>query len=195
MSTLVISNNYYYIQGLGGLAATCYYINECGTVIDDASICLHLEQINNKYLAKENISCVIINVSSQYCCYKLYDFFRDKEVKVVLDIGVSFENSHLRISSKLMICSSKIQLEKLSGLLVNKVTERFIPTLTKKELWTASLISTGHCYQKTSKIMGLNPKVVSLHKNKILHKLGIKRQNKFVSVNIFKYLIQGGEGG
>lgn len=191
MKTLIISDDYFYLNGVRSLSSRETQIIDWEFLYTGADV-LSKNDVRDVMHFLQNyprcFDCVFIRVRSAVFAFELYQSsFYYAQNRVVLDTGIDFVNGSV-IFNKITFISPRLPWNILKFMLTREsiISQK---KLTEQEKTIIRLyISEGSNNKNTAKKIGLSEKTISIHKNNIIKKLGFPRKNNIATTIFFKYV-------
>lgn len=176
MTVLIVTDNYYYLQGLRGLTDVIYFFDENSR--KDDPILPHLT--GNDW--------VILNLTTYDDMYFFYSYYLlNSRARVVIALDFKFPTILSEVNNVFFI-SANATLRDMENIFCGEnyfARKRF---LTRREEVVMSLMLRGWGIQDLSLMLNLSVKTVSLHKNHISDKLGLQSANDVALLSAMRFI-------
>ncbi|MEL0551921.1 regulatory LuxR family protein [Raoultella sp. BIGb0399] len=181
MAALIVTDNYFYLQGLLNIANDDCFVDWIDNVDSEFA------RFQCKRLSAEDY--VIIHFSQidkMLCAYRFYLSNSPAKVIVAPDAKFVSDVSDINNICFLSANASVKTVESILNLNKFKVRKR---NLTEREEKIMALMLTGNVTHDVSEILGLSIKTVSLHKSNTSNKVGLLNNNTVTILKLMRFIL------
>ncbi|TCW12424.1 DNA-binding NarL/FixJ family response regulator [Raoultella sp. BIGb0138] len=181
MAVLIVTDNYFYMQGLVNMAD-----DECGISWVDSYDSEFAQQKSHALSSEDYVIIHFAQIDKILCAYRYYLSHTQAKVIVAPDAKFVSEVSDINNICFLSANASVKTVESILKLKKIKVRKR---NLTVREEKIMSLMIIGNLLNDVSEILGLSIKTVSLHKNNTSNKVGLLNNNNITMLGLMRFIL------
>ncbi|XXD07150.1 LuxR C-terminal-related transcriptional regulator [Klebsiella sp. R445] len=181
MAALIVTDNYFYLQGLLNIANDDCFVDWIDN-IDSEFACLQCQGLSAEDYVIINFS----QIDKMLCAYRFY--LSNSPAKVIVAPDAKFVSDVSDINN-ICFLSANASVKTVEIILnLNKFKARK-RNLTEREEKIMALMLTGNVTHDVSEILGLSIKTVSLHKSNTSNKVGLLNNNTVTILRLMRFIL------
>lgn len=187
MAVLIVTDNYFFMQGLSHLADDFCYIG-CAGSFDSANAreqCMALS-------AEDYVIIHFSHLDHILCFYKYY--LSNSLAKVVVAPDAKFVSDVSDIND-IYFLSANASVKAVENMLKLKKYKIRKRSLTAREEKIMSLMIIGNLINDISEMLGLSIKTISLHKSNTSNKVGLINTNNITMLALMRFILPASKSG
>ncbi|HCR59461.1 MAG TPA: hypothetical protein DIW62_17690 [Raoultella sp.] len=187
MAVLIVTDNYFFIQGLSHMAHDFCYIGcagsfdselarrQCAALSADDYVIIHFAHLDH-----------ILCFYRYYLSHSLAKVIVAPDAKFVSDVSDINDIYFLSANASVKAVENMFKLKKY------KIRKR---SLTPREEKIMSLMIIGNLINDISQTLGLSIKTVSLHKSNTSNKVGLLNNNNITMLALMRFILPASKNG
>lgn len=186
MAVIVVTDNFYYMQGLKHVVDNVCHVECINKFKDD----MH----QGRYPGLHKDDYVIINFTPLDKMIEVYDFYlRYSQANIVLATDVRLEGKITGINNTYFISSDAnvTTVELFQKNQSKSIRKRALSIMEEK---TMSLMMSAQAMSDVSQRLGINMKIISFHKHSVISKTGLISRNNIALYSLMKFVLREYDG-
>ena len=181
MTTLIVTDNHFYLQGLLNIANDDSSIDWIDNVDSDFA------RLQCQRLSAEDYVIIHFSQIDKILCAYLF-YLSNSPAKVIVAPDTKFISDVSDINN-IFFLSSSASVKTVENILNLKEFKTRKRNLTEREEKIMALMLTGHVTNDVSEILGLSFKTVSLHKSNTSKKVGLLNNNTVTILALMRFIL------
>lgn len=176
MKVLIVTDNYYYMQGLQDVVDAIYYSPE------------NVKKNRHFFPHISSEDWILLNLSSLEDMYYFYNHYMNySRAKIIICLDFKFSTILSEVNN-IFFLSSHASVQDVESVLYGKKYALRKRYLTQREETVMSMMLEGASLKEISSSLGLSIKTVSLHKSHISEKSGLINNNDIALLSLMLFL-------
>lgn len=181
MAVLIVTDNYFYMQGLLSMADDDCYISWVDNVENEFA-----QQQCRALSAEDYVIIHFAQIEKMLCAYQHY--LSSSPAKVIVAPDAKFVSDVSDINN-ICFLSANASVKTVESILKLKKFKARKRNLTVREEKIMSLMIIGNLINDISEILGLSIKTVSLHKSNTSNKVGLLNNNNITMLALMRFIL------
>ncbi|EMH4164820.1 helix-turn-helix transcriptional regulator [Pluralibacter gergoviae] len=176
MKVLIVTDNYYYMQGLQDVVDLIYYFPE------------NVRKGKRAFPHISSEDWIMLSLSSLEDMYYFYDYYKTySRAKIIICLDFKFSTILSEINN-IFFLSAHASVQDIENIFYGKKYSARKRYLTQREEMVMSLMLEGWALKEIAASLGLSIKTVSLHKSHINEKSGLINNNDIALLSLMFFV-------